>query len=244
LALMVFAVADAISGTVVGIRLLVPAVVLLISIAAGETLKKTAGMGLSVVFLAIVSLLALSILWNVVDQPEQLWQGIWQEMIRSLSGSGQYSQAELDQMQQSELHRYFSGALLASYFLVSSGGLFWSRYWQGQLENPGGFGNEFRRMKLGRMLASVTLLVMLAGAWVSNGYLLNALVILVMLWVIQGLALIHNWVYTHKKNVGWLVISYISLISGWPGVFIAIIGLLSQFIGWQRNENGPGGSAS
>lgn len=83
-----------------------------------------------------------------------------------------------------------------------------ARYWQASLFNPGGFGDEFRALRLPQglaaslILASVVLSVMLGtlGGW--------AMLILVPLHV-AGLAVVHAYAKASGRSSVWLAVFYV-----------------------------------
>ena len=109
--------------------------------------------------------------------------------------------------------------------------LLMARWWQSLLYNPGGFGAEFRRLRLPRlpMLAvTATLLALVAlagfqsGAWHPR-YSTDLLVIVSTLYAFQGLAAIHDFVAVRRLSSGWLIGLYvILLVEALPAVLLLV----------------------
>ncbi len=106
-----------------------------------------------------------------------------------------------------------------------------ARWWQSALYNPGGFGTEFRQLVIPRVVSPVAAViaictlaqVLMAG---TDGLASDLLIVLVVLFAFQGLALLH-----HRANLlglakQWLVGFYILLI-----LMMSSVGLVLAFVG-------------
>ncbi len=98
------------------------------------------------------------------------------------------------------------------------------RWWQSALFNPGGFGSEFRELRLPRfatllaaLAATAFVAVQLAGLELE--IVSDAFVILVVLFAFQGLAVIH-----FRARV-------VSLASAWLGGMYVLLMLMPQIVG-------------
>jgi len=99
--------------------------------------------------------------------------------------------------------------------LTLLGCLFIARWWQAMLYNPGGFKSEFHQLRLGRGFALATLvagLLLLVSSSNSVPITTDLLVVMVMLFMIQGLAVSHYLVSMAGANAGWLVALYVLVI--------------------------------
>ena len=73
-----------------------------------------------------------------------------------------------------------------------------ARYWQALLYNPGGFGEEFQRVRLPPVMALSLLLVALGcviqgGAWLPWAYLVAVPCLVAGISLVHGLAAIKHW---------------------------------------------------
>jgi hypothetical protein len=100
-----------------------------------------------------------------------------------------------------------------------------ARWMQSVLDNPGGFGEEFRALRLNTRVAmaglAVALLAIFAGH-VANGMFRGLLALVIVLYMIQGVAIMHAMVRKRGASVGWLVAVYLALLVVPPA---AILGL-------------------
>lgn len=102
-----------------------------------------------------------------------------------------------------------SGALLG---LAAT--LMLARWWHAVLDRPGGFGEEFRALRMPGY-SGYAALVLCAVAWLGSGWgsdlAFEWLMILVVLFGLQGLALVHCVVKQRNASVAWLAGLYVAL---------------------------------
>ena len=100
-----------------------------------------------------------------------------------------------------------------------------ARWMHAAIDNPGGFGKEFRALRLDPRLAFVALglalLAIFAGN-VASGMFRGLLVIAIILYTIQGIALAHAMVHARGASPAWLVAVYAAILVVPPA---AILGL-------------------
>ncbi len=93
--------------------------------------------------------------------------------------------------------------------------LFLARWAHAVLDNPGGFGKEFRALRLGRRVAVAAVLLGLSAAFFSgfaSGLLPELFNLVVALYVIQGIAVAHALVKHRQASSGWLVFMYVLVV--------------------------------
>lgn len=129
-----------------------------------------------------------------------------------------------------------STIVLVMMFLVGS--LMLGRWWQSALYNPGGFGTEYRELVLPRPLlpiaaaVSVISLMKVGGTGLSG----DVLLVLMVLFALQGLAVVHSRMKQKDLPVAILVATYIFLIllPHILGVVMAFLGIVDQVIDFRR----------
>ncbi len=82
-----------------------------------------------------------------------------------------------------------------------------ARYWQAVLYNPGGFGEEFRGLRLSSTATAALVLAVLGMSALGADYRVWAL-IFALPWSFVGLALVHARAQRHSSN-GWLTTFYV-----------------------------------
>jgi hypothetical protein len=110
------------------------------------------------------------------------------------------------------LERLLIGLFTAGQLSVMLAAVILARWWQSVLYNPGGFGKEFRGLRLlpGLTLALILLMVL---CYVSgNPYLSTWIVVLVVPFLVSSIALIHWTVASKKLGGNWLLVFYLLML--------------------------------
>jgi len=115
------------------------------------------------------------------------------------------------------------GGFAAVWTLQMVVSMFVARAWQAQLFNPGGFGEEFRGLRLGRWLLYLAP-VLLVGGMLSGGPGIVAQLSLVAMggFFLQGVALVHGLIAALQAGVGWLLGFYMLLLIALPHSFTVV----------------------
>jgi len=101
-----------------------------------------------------------------------------------------------------------STAVMLQLFSVLA--LMLARYWQAALYNPGGFGREFRALKLPRVTMLTLVAVMVLGPFIGPQFIVLASASSLVL-VLAGIALMHGLVAQGRLAGFWLVGMYVTL---------------------------------
>ena len=107
---------------------------------------------------------------------------------------------------------YLPGHAVSAALMVALLALLLGRWWQAGLFNPGGFRPEFQELRLGRVMAGLTLLLfaaMLVAHWPP---LVNVALVLGTLYTLQGIALVHAVVFKLQLSPAWLLFFYLLLV--------------------------------
>lgn len=103
--------------------------------------------------------------------------------------------------------------------------LWLARWMHATLDNPGGFGKEFRALRLDRRVAyagvALALLAIFAGN-VAAGLFRGLLVLIIIMFTIQGIAVIHAIVHKRGGSLAWLVAMYASLVVVPPAALLGL----------------------
>ena len=125
-----------------------------------------------------------------------------------------------------EVARWMTGAFAATFYFQALLALFLGRWWQSLLYNPGGFGAEFRDLRLGKGLGVLGLALMafilIKG---ENQWAADLLILITPLFLLQGLALIHWLVKALQANRGWLIGLYALFLLALPHAQVLTAGL-------------------
>jgi hypothetical protein len=100
-----------------------------------------------------------------------------------------------------------TGAVHAVMALAS---LIMARAWQARLFNPGGFREEFHRLRLKGWMAVTLLLLAILGPQFGSMAMLAPVATVPLL--VAGIALVHGVVGIKQASVAWLIVMYVALV--------------------------------
>lgn len=128
------------------------------------------------------------------------------------------------------LAQVMTGLVIAAMATSLFGTVLLARWWQSLLYNPGGFGEEFCVLTLPRGLlyvAGVVGLTAIAQGILRGGFGLGTelLLVVTVLYMFQGLAVVHHQARTRRTATGWLVLLYV-VLALLPQYMILLLGLV------------------
>jgi Predicted membrane protein (DUF2232) len=116
------------------------------------------------------------------------------------------------------------------------------RWWQSKLFNPGAFQKEFHALCLPSVILPVSAMIVLlvfslAEPW--RDMFRDIMVVLMFLYLIQGISSVHRNVDKFKLSAAWIVSMYCLLILlPQMALFIACLGMTDVYVGWRRRKIG------
>ena len=188
-------------------------------------LRATRSLNITVLVTALLGLLILVGIHLATDDPAAVWVGFMEPARLALVEGGLMDEPASQDLI-AGLARWMTGAFAASLygqFLLS---LLLGRWWQAVLYNPGGFGEEFRALRLPRALGYFALAMVglrLLQPDAVGAY--EGLILLVPLLFAQGLAVAHGVRHALGASVGWLVGLYVALVLVIPYAELLLLGL-------------------
>lgn len=210
-------------------------------------LRRTASPARSILLAMVFGGMLLLGLYLVNDNSTQWWLELLQQLLAPMLQ--QIPEAELPQIEANlvELAAQMNGVTAAAMVASLLGCLFLGRWWQAVQFNPGGFGDEFRRLRLGRVLgAAVLLLVALNLLWQlgqggASGLLRDLVALAQVGFALQGLAVAHYLVRCNRGHKAWLIVTYLLLLlfTGPTVLLLAIVGVLDNWFDF-RSKFGYG----
>ena len=117
------------------------------------------------------------------------------------------------------------------------------RYWQAALYNPGGFGSEFRALRLPTV--AVVAMALAAGAlwWMGPHWRVWSAAAVLPLTIV-GFALVHAYAARTNKGVAWLTLMYVLWIvldpMKWVWVGCVVVDAFADFRARWASSSGPG----
>ena len=116
------------------------------------------------------------------------------------------------------------------------------RWWQSRLFNPGAFRKEFYALSLpSKILPASALIVLLvltlAEPW--QALFRDIMVVLMFMYLMQGISSVHRNVDKFKLSTAWIVSMYCLLVLlPQMALLIACLGMTDVYVGWRRRKIG------
>lgn len=119
-----------------------------------------------------------------------------------------------------------------------------ARWWQSKLFNPGAFRKEFYALRLPVFILPVSGIIAVLVFAITGplqGMFRDILVLLLFMYLVQGISSVHRNVDKYKISSAWLVSMYILLIVlPQMGLFIACLGVTDVYLCWRKGKKGAG----
>ena len=148
---------------------------------------------------------------------------------------------------QQQVAALLTGMVVASLVIGVISSLLLARWWQSLLVHPGGFREEFYGLRLGYAVGLVTLAVMVTARLTQgtlSDFSAQLAMILLVPFLLVGLAIIHSLLRQYSRGTGWLVLVYV-LLAVFPQatLLLAAGGLMDTWIDFRRRLGRGGGES-
>ena len=176
-------------------------------------LRATSSQGLVLAAAALAAGAWIVALYLFVADPVAWWTTLIRDFLAARDDGAGVDPQSLDPIV--ELLAPMITGLPAAVVVTSMAAVFLARWGHAVLDNPGGFGHEFRELRLGRRFAAGAGLVAALALFAAPrgaGPGQDLLMLLVAVYAIQGIALVHALVAVRGGSRGWLVAMYASLL--------------------------------
>ena len=180
-------------------------------------------LSLSMQVASLLGALGFIVLTVMFPDSAQFWQKTLTPILTPVLASGGYSSEQSVQMIAQTSH-YMTGLLVASIVLVhSSILLFGYLLYCIANNNNAQFAQDFRQMRLGKVLAMLTVAIGLWATIANSAFAAQLCGILAILFFLQGMAVIHTTCGTMTKGKLWLIITYILVIFVPQAILVVIL---------------------
>lgn len=203
-------------------------------------LRATRSLALVVVIAALAGSLVVIGQLVLIADPLQFWQHFLGQALAPVQALEGQSDVEWQKLIHG-MARLMPGMSAAGMLLAVISMVCLGRYMQARLVRPGAFGEEFRRLSLGRVVTVVASAVLIARLIWPNMLLENLAIVMLVMFAFQGLAVIHALFRQH----GWprwpLVLLYvlIVLLPMWLAGLVSGAGLVDNWFDFRRLRNPP-----
>ncbi len=180
---------------------------------AATVLKQTLSLAASLQVITVLSMLAVIVLYVAFPGFGEFWREPLDALVQQLAEQyeGQISLAELQQAEELAI-KLIPGLIASSILFGTMISLFLARWWQAVVLNPGGFGKEFKALNLGKTSALIAAGIVAASATIGTEPIYAMLLLVLALYLTQGLSVVHAVFAGRKWNAVWLYVLYIAMI--------------------------------
>lgn len=207
------------------------------AVALSALLVRYGSLDLCLQVVGLLGMVAVSLFWLAVASPTEWWlPWLEQHFAPWLLDSGEGLNREV---LLPGLARFMTGTLVTVWFLTMIGGLFIGRWWQGLLSEEVALGPAFRQHRQGYVVGGIAAVVFVVAGLTGFAWLQNLVIVLVAVFVLQGLALVH-WMVQHRNlHQGWLIAVYVVLPFGapWSAVMLAGVGFVDNWMNLRRERS-------
>jgi len=203
---------------------------------AAVVLKQTLSLAASLQVITVLSMLAVIVLYVAFPGFGELWREPLDALVQQLAEQyeGQISLAELQQAKELAI-KLIPGLIASSILFGTMISLFLARWWQAVVLNPGGFGKEFQALNLGKLSALIAAGIVAASATIGTEPIYAMLLLVLALYLTQGLSVVHAVFAGRKWNAVWLYVLYIGMIFV-PHIVavLLVVGITDAWINYRR----------
>lgn len=191
-----------------------------------HVLRITRSIDLALLGAGAMAAAAMLALYAYVGDPVSWWREMLNASLTPLLEQLNIPLAGVDRDETIEaLARMMTGALAATVLFTAMINLFIGRWAQALLFNPGGFGAEFRSLRLGRQMGIAAVLVLAVASFLGGGIgglALNLTFLIGAMYTLHGLALVHGVVAIKGAHSGWLIGLYVAMLFALPQVALVL----------------------
>lgn len=241
-------VGSGIVGTVVVVMMALMWVPVLVT---AQVLRVTRSIDLSLLTAGAMAAAAMLGLYAWVGDPVSWWRDMLNASLMPLLQQLDVPMTGAERAETIEgLARMMTGALAATVLFTAMINLFIGRWFQSLLFNPGGFGAEFRTLRLGRRMGIAAVVVLAAASFLDGGIrelALSLTFLIGAMYTLHGLALVHGVIAIKGAHSGWLIALYLLMLFALPQValVLAAAGFADSWLDLRaRLRGGPPGPAT
>jgi hypothetical protein len=172
-------------------------------------LRQTVSMAYSLQILTVISLLVVVVIYALFPDFGEYWREPLDHMVTQLAQQSEdFSLAEL-QRTENLIIDFLPGLFASSIMFGTMLSLFLARWWQAVIYNPGGFAKEFQSLNLGKISAFIALAITLLAIMVNNVFAFALVTVVFVLYLIQGVSLLHAGIKIRQVHAAWLFAVYL-----------------------------------
>jgi uncharacterized membrane protein (DUF485 family) len=202
-----------------------------------HTLKTTKSLALMVLAGATLTTVVAGVQFYFLPDLEADWLALIQLSLEQIQQNPAYSGIVVQENIQLVVHWLVLLMLPVTYLLFVSI-LFLSRWLQARVAESDGYNREFRALALGKPAAIVAMVALILGIWLNQDWLSSVVLIALVAFLYQGLAVVHSRVTSGKHRVLVLVVFYVSMLL-FPQVvaLTSVVGVIDNWLVFRKKRN-------
>lgn len=192
-----------------------------------SVLRQTVSLAYSLQILTVMGLVAVVMVYLLAPDIGEHWRELLDTMVAQLAEQSEdFTLAELTRTED-WIIAFLPGLFVSSIMSGTMLSLFLGRWWQAVFYNPGGFGQEFRSLDLGKFSALCAMAILLIAMAIGNVFSVAMVTVVSVLYGVQALSLLHAAIKIRQVNTAWLFVIYLIMFFV-PQVLLLLI--LASFV--------------
>jgi hypothetical protein len=194
-------------------------------------LRYTVLLGLTLQVVIGLGVLAVLVAHLISPDLTEYWTSLLDKYLRPAMIQAEMPAETVDEVLHKVAH-FMTGSFVASMQLSMALALFLARWWQALLYNPGGFRDEFLQLRLGYPAALVGLGLFAMAVLTNSTVMVELAVVGLLMFLLQGIAIVHSLCARTKTPAMWLIGFYIVLILALLRMLLAVcaLGVVDNFV--------------
>jgi hypothetical protein len=203
-------------------------------LAAAQVLRRTESQGLALLVVGLTVAGYALAMHLATGDVVAFWQAWLRRAVAAVPG------ATVQGFEAENTLRLINGFLGLMYGLCQMLALLLARWLQSLLYNPGGFGAEFRRLRLPRAVLPVAVALVWAVGFLNPILQADWFIAAMLVFFFAGLAAVHGIIAVRGLSLGWTVPIYLGLVY-MPFILIpglALLGAVDAFVDFRTRKPG------
>jgi hypothetical protein len=205
---------------------------------AAAILQQTRNLGAAFKAATLFGVTLLLLVYASIQDPAAAWLDVLKVMLAMFEEAGFKLDGLSDEQLLQEFAALMTGVALSWLVLGIIASLLLARWWQSLLVHPGAFREEFGNLRLGNLAGMLTVGMLLVARFTQDTIseiTAQLAMILLVPYLLVGLAVIHSLVKQAGRGTGWLVAVYL-LLAFVPQttLLLAAGGLLDTWVDLRR----------
>ncbi len=206
--------------------------------------RNSQSLNLTIQLLTIFGVIVTVLIAIIVPDIQTHWLNYLQSLIDAVEKDPQFqemlknSKLNTDSVKQylPAIASVITGGLVSLYLLTMSLTLFLGRWWQSLQGNIQAFRNEFITLRLGKVLAGLTILFVIAALVVKHAIFWQLAIVCLSMFSLPGMAIVHAIIGQLSSSVFGFVVVYGLLFIAAPQMIMALstLGVMDTFINFRK----------